>query len=76
MGATRYAPAGAVSVLLLLLALGLSACGGAEDETPSGGVAVSAGRGVEEAAPKEFAAGEAGVPEDWVAQGSFDRKIV
>ena len=73
----RYATAGAVGVLLLMLALGLSACGGAEVDTPSGGVAVSPGREVERAAPKEdFAAGEAGLPGDWAAQGSFDRKIV
>jgi hypothetical protein len=76
MGAMRYAPAGAVGVLLLLPALGLSGCGGAEDETPSGGVAVSPGRGVERAAPKEFAAGGAGVPGDWISQETFDRKIV
>ena len=73
----RYAATGAVGVLLLVLALGLSACGGAEYEAPSGGVAVSSGGGLERAAPKEeFAAGGAGVAEDWAAQGSFDRKIV
>jgi hypothetical protein len=73
----RYAPAGAVGVLLLLLAVGLSACGSADDETPSGGVAISPGRGTERAAPKEeFAAGGAGVPGDWVSQETFDRKIV
>ena len=74
----RYAAAGTVSVLLLLV-LGLSACGGTEDESPSGGVVASSGRAAaEQAAPaaEEFAAGEASVPGDWAAQGDFDRKIV
>jgi hypothetical protein len=78
MGAMRYAAAGTVSVLLLLV-LGLSACGGTEDERPSGGVVASSGRAAaEQAAPaaEEFAAGEASVPGDWAAQGDFDRKIV
>ena len=74
----RYAAAGTVSVLLLLV-LGLSACGGTGDERPSGGVVASSGRAAaEQAAPaaEEFAAGEASVPGDWAAQGDFDRKIV
>jgi hypothetical protein len=76
-GAMRYATSGAVGVLLLL-ALGLSGCGGTEDATPSGGVVTSSGRGVERAAPaaEEFAADEAVVPEDWASQGNFDRRIV
>ena len=78
MRAMRYATAGTVSVLLLLV-LALSACGGTEDERPSGGVVASSGRAAaEQAAPaaEEFAAGEASVPGDWAAQGGFDRKIV
>src|SRR5918997_5610862 len=79
MRAMRYATAGTVSVLLLLV-LGLSACGGAEDAAQhSGGVVASSGRAAaEQAAPAvgEFAAGEASVPGDWAAQGGLDRKIV
>ena len=79
MGAMRYAAAGTLSVLLLLV-LGLSACGGTEDAAQhSGGVVASSGRAAaEQAAPaaEEFAAGEASVSGDWPAQGDFDRKIV
>jgi hypothetical protein len=79
MGAMRYAAAGTVSVLLLLV-LGLSACGGTEYAAQhSGGVVASSGRAAaEQAAPaaEEFAAGEASVPGDWAAQGDLDRKIV
>src|SRR5918997_735808 len=80
MRAMRYATAGTVSVLLLLV-LGLSACGGTEDAAQhSGGVVASSGRAAAEqqAAPAagEFAAGEASVPGDWAAQGGLDRKIV
>jgi hypothetical protein len=79
MEATRFATTRMVGVLLLL-ALALSACGGAEDAAQSGGIGVSAERETGQLAPsaggEELAASEAGVPEDWVAQGDFDRKIV
>jgi hypothetical protein len=79
MEAMRFAPAWAVSVLLLL-ALALPACGSAEDTAQSGGRGASAHRETGRLAPsaggKEFAASGAGVPEDWAAQEDFERKIV
>jgi hypothetical protein len=77
METTRCATARAVGVLLLL-ALVLSACG--EDAAQSSGRSVSveqeAGQARPAASDAEFAASEAGVPEDWAAQQDFDRKIV
>ena len=83
MAATRFATTRIVGVLLLL-ALALSACGGANEEAQSaaqsGGRGVSADRETGHLAPsaggEELAASGAGVPEDWVTQGDFDRKIV
>jgi hypothetical protein len=75
MGALRYVAAIGV---LLPLTLGLPGCEGTEGAKPSGGVVASSGRAVEEVAraAKEFAADEPVVPEDWAAQGDFDRRIV
>jgi hypothetical protein len=81
MEAARFATTRMVS-MLLLLALALSACGGAEDATQSGEPRVSspsrggAGQLAPSAGGEELAASEAGVPEDWTAQQDFDRKIV
>jgi hypothetical protein len=79
MDTTRCATAPAVGVLLLL-ALVLSACGGGGDAAQSGGRGVSveqeAGQARPTASDAEFAASEAGVPEDWAAQQDLDRKIV
>ncbi len=79
MEAARFATTRMVGVLLLL-ALALSACGGAEDEAQSGEARMSSREGAGQLAPsaggEELAASEAGVPEDWAAQQDFDRKIV
>jgi Domain of unknown function (DUF4349) len=81
MEARRFATTRMVGVLWLL-ALALSACGGAEEAAQSGEARVSspsregAGQLAPSAGGEELAASEAGVPEDWAAQQDFDRKIV
>jgi hypothetical protein len=81
MRATLFPTTRMVGVLLLL-ALALPACGGAEDATQSGEARVAspsrggAGQLAPSAGGEELAASEAGVPEDWAAQQDFDRKIV
>jgi Domain of unknown function (DUF4349) len=69
-----------VSGVLLLLVLAPPACGGPEVTAQSEGRGGVANRETGKLAPSagggELAAGEADVPEDWTAQGDFDRKIV
>jgi hypothetical protein len=77
MGAMRYAASGVVGVLLLLLALGLSGCGGSQDAAQHpGGVVAPSGRAVGEQAAEKAAVGETVVPGDWTTQQGFDRRIV
>jgi hypothetical protein len=72
----RYAASGAVGVLLLL-ALGLSACGGPEEAAQHpGGVVAPSSRAAGELAAEKAAVGEAVVPGDWTTQQRFDRRIV
>ena len=81
MRATLFPTTRMVGVLLLL-ALALPACGGADDEAQSGEARVAspsrggAGQLAPSAGGEELAASEAVVPEDWAAQQDFDRKIV
>jgi Domain of unknown function (DUF4349) len=75
MGAVRSA-----IVLSVFLLLALSACGGREDATQSGGEAISPDQRAKQAAPavpgKEVAASETDVSQGWEAQQDFGRKII
>src|SRR5215210_8694045 len=80
MGGMEAGRSAIVSGVLLLLALAIPACGGTEDAAQSEGRVEVADRETGHVAPsasgEKFAASEAGLPGDWVAQGDFDRKIV